>query len=69
MGRVKAWYQEIVEREQENCDDDYHMEIMYNQQTGYEPVNVVGIQQYPVDNKSFMGYNTYIETEIGNTND
>jgi hypothetical protein len=33
MGRVKAWYQEIVEREQDNRDGDYHMEIMYNQQS------------------------------------
>jgi hypothetical protein len=33
MGRVKAWYQEIVEREQDIRDGDYHMEIMYNQQS------------------------------------
>ena len=32
MGRVKAWYQEIIEREQIDRDQDYHMEVMYNQQ-------------------------------------
>jgi len=44
MGRVKAWYQEILEREQENRDGDYHMEIMYNQQSR-RPLTVDEINQ------------------------
>lgn len=33
MGRVKAWYQDILEREREDLDRHYHMEILFNEQS------------------------------------